>query len=405
MKERAFYQGGPVADSAHTKHPMLFLTEGGPTYRIEKRLGLIREQSPRIVRRALLSIFLTWVPLLVLCLLQGTALGHSVAIPFLRDYSAYTRFLLALPLLLAAETVLGPHIAHASTHFIHAGVVIQEDFERFDDAVARGLRLRDSGLAEAIIVVLAYGLAFTMLTTLAVQVSTWYAIRTSTGFSLTLAGWWFVFFCVPLFQFLLLRWVWRIFLWGQFLWRVSKLNLQLIPTHPDESGGIAFVGEAHRFFAIILMAGSISIAGALANDVVYDKIPLLHFAPLIAALVIASAVLILLPLCVFTPILLRTKRMGLYKYGSLATEYTSSFHKKWIETSPPREEGLLGTGDIQSLADLGNSFKFIEEMGPMPMDKRAPLTLVLAGLIPMVPLLLTMMPLDELLKMIAKMIL
>jgi hypothetical protein len=389
----------------HTKHPLLFLTEGGPTYRIEKRLGLIREQSPRVVRRALLSIFLTWVPLLVLCLLQGTAFGHTVAIPFLRDYSAYSRFLVALPLLLAAESLLGPHIAHASAHFVHARIVVEEDFERFDNAVAKGLRLRDSGVAEAVIVVLAYGLAFTMLTTLAVQVTTWYAIRTSTGSSLTLAGWWFVFFCVPLFQFLLLRWVWRFFVWGQFLWRMSKLNLQLIPTHPDESAGIAFVGEAHRFFSIILLAASASIAGGLANDVVYDKIPLIHFAPLVAALLIASVVAILLPLCVFSPILLRTKRMGLYKYGSLATEYTSSFHKKWIETSPPREEGLLGTGDIQSLADLGNSFKFIEEMGPMPMDHRTPLTVLLAGLLPLSPLLLTVMPLDEILKMVAKLIL
>jgi hypothetical protein len=46
------------------------LTEGGPTYLIEKRVGLIRENSPRIVRSAYFAILITWVPLLVLSALQ-----------------------------------------------------------------------------------------------------------------------------------------------------------------------------------------------------------------------------------------------------------------------------------------------------------------------------------------------
>jgi hypothetical protein len=393
-----------VAETAHTERPMLLLTAGGPTYRLEKRLGLIHEQSSRVVRRAVFTICLTWIPLLVLCLLQGTAYGHRVAIPFLRDFAAYTRFLLSLPLLVVAVTILGPHVAHASAHFVRSGLVVEEDYKHFDQAVEKGLRWRDSVIAEMILVLLAYCTAFSSLKGMAVQVSTWYAYRTSTGFALTPAGWWFVFFCVPLFQFLLLRWAWRLFLWGQFLWRMSKLHLRLIPTHPDEAGGLGFIGEAHRFFSVILFAFSISAAGVLANDVVYDKIPLPHFAPLIATFVILLVILFLLPLAVFAPVLLRTKRRGLYEYGSLATEYTSSFQKKWIETPHPREEVLLGTGDIQSLADLGNSFAFIDKMGPMPMDHRTPIVLVAACLIPMVPLLLTMMPLKELLKLVFKLV-
>jgi hypothetical protein len=394
-----------VTDSEHTDHPALVLTKGGPTYRIEKRLGLIHEQSPRTAHRAILACFLTWVPLLVLCLLEGTAYGDRVAIPFLRDFAAYTRFLLSLPLLIIAVTVLGPHLAQASAHFVQSGLVVEEDFKRFDEAVEKGLRWRDSAVAEVILVLLAYCAAFGALRSMAVQVSTWYATRTGTGFALTPAGWWFVFFCVPLFQFLFWRWLWRLFLWGQFLWRMSRLHLQLIPTHPDEAGGLGFVGEAHRFFSVILFAFWTSTAGVLANDVVYDKIPLPHFAPVIAAFVILIVILFLLPLAVFAPLLLRTKRRGLYNYGALATEYTSLFQKKWIETRPPREEAVLGTGDIQSLADLGNSFAFIEKMGPMPMDKRTPIALVASCLIPMVPLLLTIMPLKDVLKLVFKLVL
>jgi hypothetical protein len=381
---------------------MLHLTEGGPTYRIEKRLGLVREESPQIFRRALLAVLLTWVPLLALSALQGTAIGHRVDVPFLRDFAVHARFLLAVPLLFIAETVLGPQVGHASAHFVHSGLVLEEDFGRFDRAIRDGLRWRDSTLAEVILIFVAYSFAALGLISMSIQASTWYAARSGSTVTLTWAGWWFALFCVPFFQFLSLRWLWRLFLWGQFLWRMSKLNLQLIATHPDQAGGLAFVGESHRFFSIIILAFSTTVSGVLANDLVYDRDPLQHFAPLIATYVIVMVLLFLLPLCVFAPILLKTKRTGLYKYGALATEYTTSFQKKWVETKPPREEVLLGTGDIQSLADLGNSFAFIEKMDPVPMGPRTPLALVAACLIPMVPLLLTVMPLKDVLRMLLK---
>ena len=141
-----------MTDSEHTDHPMLFLTEGGPTYRIEKSVGLIHDQSSRTAHRAIFSICLTWIPLFVLCLLGGTAYGDRVAIPFLRDFAAYARFLLALPLLIVAVTIIGPHIAHSSAHFIRSGLVVEEDFKRFDEAVEKGLRWRDSVIAEIILV-------------------------------------------------------------------------------------------------------------------------------------------------------------------------------------------------------------------------------------------------------------
>lgn len=394
-----------MADRGSTNRQTLLIVEGGPTYRIEKRLGLIREQSPCIVRRAFLSILVTWVPLLVLSALQGNAIGDHVVIPFLRDFSVYARFILALPLLIFAELILGPHLAEASIHFIHAGLVLEEDYERFDDLVERELKLRDSPIPELVLILMAYTLATTSLRTMAVHVSTWHDIPTGPSFSMTWAGWWLTFFCVPLFHFLTLRWLWRLFLWEQFLLRTSKLHLQLIPTHPDEAAGLAFIGEAHRLFAIILFSTSIAASGVLANNIVYDKIPLPHFWPAIAVYVIVAVVLFMSPLLVFSPILIKMKRIGLLRYGALATEYTSSFQKKWIRSPLLREEPLLGTGDIQSLADLGNSYSFIEKMGILPTGPRTPLVFVLACLIPMVPLLLTMMPLKEVVKMVVKVIL
>jgi len=132
--------------------------------------------------------------------------------PFLRDFAVHARFFLAVPLLIFAEVILGPHLGHASVHFIHSGLVLEEDFKRFDSAVKQGLKWRDSTVAELLLALLAYILAITSLKTMAVQASTWHVVRSGSTASLTWAGWWFVLFCVPLFQFLTLRWLWRLFL-------------------------------------------------------------------------------------------------------------------------------------------------------------------------------------------------
>jgi hypothetical protein len=252
--------------------------------------------------------------------------------------------------------------------------------------------------------VFAYVVTVIGLLSTAVHVSTWYAIKTNSGIEFTWAGWWFLLFCVPLFQFLSLRWLWRLFLWAQFLWRMNQLNLHLVPTHPDKAGGLGFVGESQRFFGVVLLGYSVTVAGVVANGVFYDKFPLPHFAPTIGVYVFVAVAVVLAPLLVFSGRLLQTKWAGLSQYGTLATEYTSAFHRKWINMPRTTEETLLGTADIQSLADLGNSFEFVEKMNAVPMGPRTPIHLALACLIPMAPLLLTMMPFGVLLKMLFKVV-
>ena len=379
----------------------LLLMEGGPLFNLQKRIGLIRGDSPRIKLRAVLAAVITFIPLLILAALQGRAIAH-VEVPFVRDFSTYTRFLLAIPLLIFAENILGPRIAVVARHFVEAGLVREKDYASFDSFINRALRARDSRLAEVILLILSYVFAVVGLRSTAIQSSTWYMTRADGHNSLTWAGIWLICVSVPFFQFLVYRWMWRLFLWFQFLDRVRRLGLRLYPTHPDEAGGLGFVGETQRFFGIILFSLSLGTAGVLANEIVYDKVPLQHFAAAIAAYIVLSVLILIAPLAVFTGLLLRTKRTGLHQYGSLATAYTGAFQRKWIEHVNPEDEPLLGSADIQSLADLGNSYKFIGDMKPLPIQFPTLLHLILAGLIPFTPLLLAVMPLKELLRLLLK---
>ena len=376
--------------------------EGGTLYRIEKRIGLVKHPSSFTVRRAVFAAILTWLPLFILSAIQGMAWGHKVPVSFLRDYSTYSRFLLAVPLFLLAENILAPRIAEAVAHFITSGLVKESDFQRFSDAIDEGMRSRDSVVAEIVMLVISYIITIVAFKTFAVTGSTWFANPGITGSSFTWAGWWLILVSTPVLQFLLLRWLWRLFLWFRFLGRVRRLDLQLFPTHPDESGGLGFVGEVQRFFGILLFAYSVASTGVLANEIVYEKIPLMHFVPAIITYVVIALSIILLPLAVFTRTLLVTKRLGLHKYGTLATEYTGAFHKRWIRKDDSGQEPLLGTGDIQSLADLGNSYAIIQRMDALPVNPRTLIHLLIATLLPITPLLLTVMPLKDVLKLLFK---
>jgi hypothetical protein len=393
-----------MSASEPSHHRRFQVTDGGPSHRLEMRLGLIRTDAPGIIRRSFLGILATWVPLLGLSALQGHATGRLVAIPFLGDFAVHARFLVTVPLLLAA-TVLGPWLADAAGYFVDSGLVAAEECGKFDSAIDLGLRWRDSIAAELVLVLLAYALSVANLKSMAVHVSTWYAVRTDSGITMTLAGWWFVIFCVPLMQLLVLRWLWRAFLWAQFLWRMNRLKLQLVPTHPDQAAGLAFVGEVQQYFAIVLFALSIAIAGVLANGIIYDGVPLSYYAPVIAIYVVVAVAVFLAPVFVFSATLWRTKRVGLFQYGRLGNEYTSAFHRKWISNGGQIKEPLLGTGDIQSLADLGYSYLLVRKMNLAPMRLYTPVCLILACLLPMAPLTLTMMPIEEIFKMAIKVLL
>ena len=384
-----------------TSRPFL-LMEGGPLFHIEKRTGLIQENAPLKKRRAVLAALLTWMPLFVLSAFQGRAFGHSVEVPFLRDFGVYTRFLLAVPLLILAENLLGPRIAESAAHFVDSGLVQEKDYQEFDAVVDRQLRLRDSALAEVIIAILAYVFSIVAFKSTAVHVTTWYATRTDNGVVFTWAGWWLMLFCTPLFQFLCFRWLWRLFLWFQFLGRVHKLDLQLFPTHADEAAGLGFVGETQRFFGALVFAFSIGSSGVLANDIIYDKVPLVNFVPAIVVYVVVALIVLTAPLLLFAGTLLRTKREGLDEYGTLSTAYSGEFHRKWILRGDLNREPLLGAADIQSLADLGNSYSIVQKMRAIPIDPRTILHLILASLLPMVPLLLTVMPLKDILRLLMK---
>jgi hypothetical protein len=230
---------------------------------------------------------------------------------------------------------------------------------------------------------------------IAVNIASWYASSQGGQIHLTMAGYWLAFVSVPVFQFFLLRWYMQILVWAWFLLRVSRLKLQLRPLHPDRAGAVGFVGPSSMAFAPLLFAQSALLSGQIASHILYNRESLFSSEIAIFSYVLLSVMVALAPLLLFTPQLIRAKRRGLAIYGNFATEFVTDFDQRWLKKAGG--DPMLADQDIQSLADLGNSFAVVREMRFVPVSAHDVLLLFLVTIGPFLPLLLTIMPLDQLL--------
>ena len=374
---------------------------GGPLFQLWLQSRLVRDVSQLLFRRILVITSVAWLPLLLLSGI-GPAPVSAEWHSFLRDIEVHVRFLVALPVLIAAELIVHERITPLVRRFVERRIVGPADLPQFDAAIASAIRLRNSVPLEISLLVLVYTFGLWVWNDrIAMEVATWYAAPGG-RWHLTPAGYWYVFVSIPFVQFILLRWYLRLFIWYRFLWQVSRLNLRLIPTHPDRRGGLGFLGNGAYAFGPILFAQGAMLAGIVADRVLYNGESLPSFKVQIAACVCFLVGAILGPLVMFTPRMSRAKRKGLAEYGLVAQDYVEGFEQKWVRRNPAPEENLLGTGDIQSLADLGNSYAMVNDMVAIPFKPADITRLAAATAAPFLPLLLTMFSPEELVMRIIK---
>jgi hypothetical protein len=389
--------------SAHPPSTAGFsLVAGGPAHWLQERLGLVGPGSLRTAMRALLSTVLTWGVLLILSAAQGLAIGNAVRVPFLHDFAAYARFLVAIPMLILAEGLIGREIAAVAAHFYSSGLISESDRPSYEAAIERAKRMRNSTSAEVVILVLACLSGILVLDVFPLNFSTWRSTVSASGHTRTLAGWWYLVVGVVLFEFLLWRWLWRLAIWYGFLWRMSRLELRLIATHPDRAAGLGFVGDAQRFFWIIVSAFAFTAAGVLGDEIVYGGVPLTTFWFAIGGYVVLVLIVFLLPLTMFSAQMSRSKIRSMHEYSAFAVLHNRLFDEKWVQGRHAKEEVPLGAPEISSLADLGGASAVLYSMRPVPFDPRDALALGLAALIPMTPLVLTMFPARKILDLLFK---
>jgi hypothetical protein len=379
------------------------LVLGGPIYQLFRKTHLAGDHLELLYRRLVVIPLIAWLPLLLLAILSSSA-ANVGWLSFLSDVEVQVRFLVALPVLIGAELIVHSRLHPIVRRFVERRIVPAQDVPRFETAIRSAVRLRNSVALECGLLLLVYTVGLWVWNSrVGLVTPTWYAMPGG-RWNLTLAGFWYVFVSIPILQFILLRWYLRFFIWYRFLWHVSRFNLHLVPTHPDRCAGLAFLGKSAYAFAPILFAQGVMLAGVVATRVLYHGEKLMSFKLQAFGFVAFFVVAILGPLMMFSPQMARAKRKGLADYSLVAQRYVDSFEQRWVLEDPAPPEEVLGAADIQSLADLGNSYAMVREMRSVPFGLEDITRLAAATAAPLVPLLLTVFSLEELITRIIKVV-
>lgn len=383
------------------------IVRGGALYRLEQSLGLVGPENLGVHKRAIIFATITWLPLAILSIIQGAAVGATYHDAFLPDFAAHARFLVAGPLLIIAEAVAQRRMQCVADRFKQAGLLEGAGLVAFNAARVWTLRLTASRVPD-LIILLIIALIGTQLRGLLEDrpgMPAWHSLTLADGKTVSLVGWWYTFLSVPLFQFLLLRWLWRLSMWGSFLFRVSRLPLRIVPTHPDGAGGLRFLGDAPPAFAVIVFALATVLAAGIENRIVYDGATLESFYPLIGAFVAVSLIIFIGPLLAFMKPLVAARREGMREYDTFMSHVGRTVAAKWLAPGRRIDAEVLECPDFSILTDLSQCAERVRAMAIVPFTTRSIIPLAIAGLMPMLPVVATVIPLRDVLLKVIKLLL
>jgi hypothetical protein len=367
------------------------VVRGGPFCWLLRLLRLARGDGRDAWRQTLALVTIAWAPLVTLAIVQSLATHKRNML--LRDPAVHAHLLLSVPLLVLAEQVMHERSERCIARFVQSGLV-SGGAAAIQRVVARGTTLRDAVLPEAALAIAALG---------AGQASLWgltspFALGSLVGLAAmsSAARLWWAIVALPLAQFLLYRSLWRWAIWSAVLWGLASLDVRPVALHPDRRGGLSFLGEPTLGVAIIVMSVDCSVAGGWGRQMIFDHLPLKSWALPFSEIAVSSFIVALGPLCVFSRCMWRARFAAIRQYDMFALTYARLFHQKWVDLGDT--ENLLGSPDIQSMADLANTLAIVRGMRLVPFGLYEIIVLLAAIWLPILPLFLATVPFHELLR-------
>lgn len=345
-------------------------------------------------------VLVAWVPMAILSALQGLVLGPKRMESFLMDFEVNVRFLLTVPAFLFAEGFCERLLREVIQQFPLRGLVRNATRARFDALVREVIRLSHSGRVEAGLLGLAYlQCVVPIVFFLELPEATWRLSVREGHLAISLAGWWYFLVAFPMYAFLLWRWLWRLGLWWRLLWQTSGLELRLIPAHRDGAGGLGFLSVSLGAFAGFAFAVTAMAVGGFADLVVYEGRSPLEYQWEFGGVVALLLILIVGPVLLFVRQLYEAKENAKYRYGQLASHQIQHVEEKWLSREAWPDDAAA---DFRAVSHLGNSVAVVHAMSIFPLYKDDLLVLLLVTLLPFLPLLGTLVPMEEVLGVLLK---
>jgi len=376
-------------------HPAtVSVAAGGLVFRTLRSVGATSADTVRPLRSILLLLLVTWLPLAVLTLVDGTFMGTGVEVPFLRDTAVQARLLVSLPLLLIAEAVVSRVARMALEHIRDRRLVPEAELPALGTRVEQLVRERDSWPVELLIIVGTVVLLWFSKDAIVAErmgaSSSWLG---GVG-ALTRAGWWYFLVSAVVVNVIGIRWIWWGFIWTRFLVGFLRPILVVSPGHPDLHGGLAFLTIVQSGLAPVFASLAATVAGQLGFELIHRGATLDGVKLPVAVVLLLAALVMFLPLLLFGRRIVALKRRALLEYDALGHQLVAGFEQKWFGAART-DEPLLGSSDPSTYADFVAAYASLRQMQPSPLDLRRAVPALLMGAVPFLPLLFTEMSLKD----------
>lgn len=373
----------------------LSLIRGDALFRLQRRLGLIPPDGLGLVRRAVFWSMFAWLPIALWAVYADRAMPGVAGEPLLAHFGIHARFLVAVPLLILAEGPAHALSARFLAYFVQSGTVPPAEMGRFRAVVAATARLRDATLPWIAMA----GLVVAFTTTSEIVHHShevdWVAESPPTGWP-GFGALWYLYVGRVIYLTLVLAWLWRAVLLTVLLWRIARLDLALVPTHPDRAGGLGFLERVPAVFAPVALAIGCVVAARWAHDAVYHGLVLQSLRVEMVAFVVAALVVFLLPLAAFAGPFKRAKRQALLDYGALVGRHGRLVRERWIEGKALDDDAVLSAPELGPVADTVAAYDAVKAMRTVPVGKAAIVPLAAAAAVPMIAVLAIQMPIKDL---------
>jgi hypothetical protein len=374
------------------------IVKGGLLDRLWILLKIAKPNRNSTLGKILFFISVTWIPLLILTMIEGLLWTDAIDLSFSEEFATHIRFLVAIPLFVIAEVIIDHRVKLSLSQFNRSGLLTEEGKVNFELAKRKADQMSESIWAESVILALiVINMAFRASIN-SVDLTTWVFPETLGADDVSYAGYWAAFVSFPIFQFLLLRWIWRWVIWQRLLKWISKAGLRIIPQHPDKSGGLGFLGESPLPFGIFTFTLSIIFSAMLAERVLFQNFILEDHYPLIAVFILLCVLINVVPLLTFISPLSKARIQGISDYHALISHHHLNFEDKWIKNRVNQPEDIVGSPDISSAADISMVYEGVKNMTVFPFNIKTMAITVVISLLPVLAVFALQMPVADLLQ-------
>jgi hypothetical protein len=377
-----------------------FLFEGSLYGKLLNKLGLGKQSTKVQLIRVLFFFSICWVPMAVITLIQGSFWTGDPHTSFIANFDTQARFFISLPILILAEKVISPKLLLTLTQFISSGIVTKEDAGTFNEIINKKVAFLRSVKTDIAILVICYVqvAAVILYQKGYTSVLAWQTFSDEGVNRLTAAGFWNAMVSRPLLVFLFYRWMLRIIVWGMILRKISALKLDLYAIHPDQVGGLGFLGYSIRYFSPIAFAISATVAGNMADFILAGQTKIADLRVPAVICLIFIIILFTLPLMSFVGKLLKTREKNIFEIYNYSNGIYRLLRRKVSKGFENVEEKDLGAPYFSTVADMNQVVEGALKMKYLPFTIKDLIPLLVATAIPFLFVTLLEIPLSDLLK-------